>query len=83
MSKSKPVSYGNINKYTELGLNIAFYRKKKGYTQEQLAEKVGISRSHLSAIEAPNIVKPFSIELLFDLAAALQIECCKLLEFRD
>ena len=83
MSKSKPVSYDNIKKYVELGLNISFYRKKKGYTQEQLAEKVGISRSHLSAIEAPNIIKPFSIELLFDLAAALQIECCKLFEFRD
>lgn len=73
MSKSKPISYDNIDKYTELGLNISFYRKKKGYTQEELAEKIGISRSHLSSIEAPNIVKAFSIELLFDIAKALDI----------
>lgn len=83
MSKSKPISYDNIDKYTELGLNISFYRKKKGYTQEELAEKIGISRSHLSSIEAPNIVKAFSIELLFDIAKALDIEVYKLLIFRD
>ncbi|MEE1218567.1 MAG: helix-turn-helix transcriptional regulator [Ruminococcus sp.] len=83
MSKSKPISYKNINKYTEMGLNISYYRKKKGLTQEQLAEKIGISRSHLSAIEAPNIVKSFSIELLFDIANALDIEVYKLLVFRD
>ena len=83
MSKSKPISYENINKYIELGLNISFYRKRKGLTQEELAEKVGISRSHLSAIEAPNIVKSLSIGLLFDISSALQIESFKLLIFRD
>lgn len=82
MSRSMPVSYENVEKYTELGLNIAFYRKKKSLTQEQLAEKAGISRSHLSAIEAPNIVKPFSIELLFKIADALEIQPSLLLEFR-
>lgn len=82
MSRSMPISYENVEKYTELGLNIAFYRKKKSLTQEQLAEKVGISRSHLSAIEAPNIVKPFSIELLFKIADALEIQPSLLLEFR-
>ncbi len=83
MSRSIPVSYENTEKYTELGLNIAFYRKKSGMTQEQLAEKVGVSRSHLSAIEAPNIVKPFSIELLFKIASALGVEPSCLLEFRQ
>ena len=58
-------------------------RKKKGFTQEELAEKIGISRSHLSAIEAPNIVKAFSIELLFDIARVLDVEPYKLLIFRD
>lgn len=83
MSKSKPISFDNVDKFVELGLNIAFYRKKKGFTQEELAEKVGISRSHLSAIEAPNIVKAFSIELLFDIAEVLDIAPYKLLMFRD
>lgn len=83
MSRSIPVSYENAEKYTELGLNIAFYRKKRGLTQEQLSEKVGVSRSHLSAIEAPNIIKPFSIELLFNIADALDIKPSMLLEFRE
>lgn len=83
MSRSIPVSYKNAEKYTGLGLNIAFYRKKRGLTQEQLSEKVGVSRSHLSAIEAPNIIKPFSIELLFNIADALDIKPSMLLEFRE
>lgn len=39
----------NSSKYIELGYNIAYYRKHKGLTQEQLAERVGISRQHLAA----------------------------------
>ena len=49
-----------------VGLNIAFYRKKKGMTQEQLAEIVGTSRTHISNIEATKIDKTPSLELLLD-----------------
>ena len=83
MSKSRPIVHTNTEKYTQLGLNIALYRKLRGLTQEALAEKVGISRSHLSAIEAPNVVKAFSIELLFEIADALQVDSYKLLIFKD
>lgn len=83
MSKSRPIGYVNTEKYTQLGLNIAYYRKLRGMTQEQLAEKVGVSRSHLSAIEAPNVVKAFSIELLFEIAEALQVDSYKLLVFKE
>lgn len=83
MSRSKAISFDNVDKYIQLGLNIAYYRKLRGMTQEQLAEAAGISRAHLSAIEAPNIIKPFSIELLFDISNALQIECHKLFIFRE
>lgn len=41
--------------YKMLGLNIAYYRKLKGLTQLELAEKVNISRTHMSNIEAPNM----------------------------
>lgn len=41
MSNSKPVSFENKDKYVELGLNIAFYRKHAGLTQEELAERAG------------------------------------------
>ena len=73
----------NSMKYIELGYNIAYYRKHKGLTQEQLAERVGISRQHLGAIEAPNLCRPISLDLLFNLAAELEIEAYRLLVFRD
>ena len=82
MSNSKPVSFENKDKYVELGLNIAFYRKHAGLTQEELAERAGISRSHLSAIEAPNDIRPFSLEILFNIATALGVKTSSLLEFR-
>ena len=55
--------FDNRDKFIELGYNIAYYRKHAGLTQEQLAERVGISRQHLGAIEAPNLVRPISLEL--------------------
>ena len=33
------------------GTNIKYYRKKQQLTQEQLAEKLGITNKHLSTIE--------------------------------
>lgn len=74
MSKSKNVSLESIKYYEELSYNIAYYRKRAGMPQEDLAEKIDISRSHLSAIEAPNIIKPFSLEILFQIATALEVE---------
>ena len=43
-------------------------------SQEQLAEKANISRSHLSAIEAPNMVRAFSMDIFFNIADALEID---------
>jgi transcriptional regulator with XRE-family HTH domain len=34
-----------------LGANSKFYTKKQGFTQEQLADKLGITPKHLSIIE--------------------------------
>jgi len=70
------------NRYLQLGLNIAYYRKLKGLTQAQLAEISGISRTHMSNIEAPGVEKSVSLDVLFDLAEALNIEPGKLLEIR-
>ena len=75
--------FDNRDKFIELGYNIAYYRKHAGLTQEQLAERVGISRQHLGAIEAPNLVRPISLELLFNIADVLNIPSYKLLRFRD
>lgn len=83
MSRGKTISFENIDKLTEVGYNIAYFRRHAGLTQEQLAEKAGISRAHLSAIEAPNVVRSFSIETLFSIASALGIDAYKLLMVQD
>ena len=51
----------------------------QGLSQEQLAEKAKMSRSHLSSIEAPNIVRPFSLEILYNIADALNVNAGDLL----
>lgn len=81
--KNAEIPFDNSKKYIELGYNIAYYRKHSKLTQEELAEKVNISRQHLGAIEAPNIVRPVSLDLLFNIADVLGIEAYKLLQFRD
>lgn len=67
-------------RFVALGLTIASLRKIQGLPQEELAEKAEISRSHLSAIEAPNIVRSFSVEVLFNIADALHIQAGELLD---
>lgn len=37
--------------YQIIGRKIAYFRRLKGYTQEQLAEVLGISANYLSQIE--------------------------------
>ena len=46
-----------------------------------LAEELGISRQHLAAIEAPNMNRGLSLELLFNIATVLEIEPYLLLKF--
>ena len=68
--------------YLHLGLNLAYYRKLAGYTQESLAERVNISRNHISKIEATRVKSSMSLDLLFRIADALSIPPSKLLEIR-
>lgn len=76
---SKELDFTNRDRFIELGLTIAALRKMQGLSQEQLAEKAKMSRSHLSSIEAPNIVRPFSLEILYNIADALNVKAGDLL----
>ena len=67
----------------KLGLNIAYCRKYRCLTQEELAEKSGLTRDYISKIEAPDMYKSFSFKTLFRIADALDIPPHKILEFRD
>jgi len=75
----------NISKYKDefisVGLKIGYLRRQKAMTQDQLAEKAGISVGFLSQIEAPNMAVGISLATLFSLAEALEVTPSKLLEF--
>lgn len=67
--------------YKMVGLKVAYYRKVKGLTQEQLAERMGVGTSFIGQIEAVNIDKSISLETLFRISKALEVSPHKFLEF--
>lgn len=72
-----------IRQFRELGLTISYYRKLKGLTQADLAQNVGLSRTHISNIEAPQVKTSISLESLFDIADALDVPVKDLFDFRN
>ena len=62
------------NYYKIIGNNVAYYRKKKNLTQEGLALKANVSRTHISHIEADNVSKSPSLDILFRICEVLEIE---------
>lgn len=69
----KEVDYKNRDRLIQLGIAISTLRRIRGLSQEELAEKAGISRSLLSNIEAPNLAHGFSLNVFYNIADALQI----------
>lgn len=67
-------------KYKYLGLNIAYYRKERGLSQMQLAERIEISRTHMSRIETADCA--VSLDVLFDICDALNVNPSKMFDFR-
>lgn len=61
-------------RYKMIGLKIAYYRKMRGYTQGQLAGKIGISTTYLGQIERGNNGKSHSLETLLSIAVGLDID---------
>lgn len=72
---------GQTAHYKGLGLNIAFYRKLRGLSQEKLAEKVEISRTHMSRIETADCA--VSLDVVFSIADALSVEPYKLFQSKE
>lgn len=68
-------------KYRQLGLNIAFYRKQRSLSQFELAEMVDISRTHMSRIETADCA--VSLDVVFDICDALSVSPNKLFDFRE
>ena len=64
-----------------LGRNIFNARRAKGLSQNQLAERLDISREHLAKLETGK--RRISLKLLFLLPDILEISESELLDFRD
>lgn len=71
------------SEYRQLGLKIAYFRKLRGLTQEELAEQIDKSSAFIGHVEAPNINKAVSLDTLFDIAEALDVPAHKFLTFED
>ena len=67
-------------KYRQLGLNIAYYRKQRGLSQLQLAEMIDISRTHMSRIETADCA--VSLDVVFQICDVLTVSPNKLFDFR-
>lgn len=78
----KEVEFKNRDRFIELGLTIAAIRKSKGLNQTELADLAHLSRSHLSSIEAPNIVQGFGVEILFNIADVFEMNAGDLLNMK-
>lgn len=81
MGKNSDILFDNSERYRDLGCAIAYYRKRKQLTQEQVADRIGISRQHMGAIEAPNMIRAISLEVVFNIATVLEIEPYILFKF--
>ena len=72
MSKDE-ISFKNRDRFIQMGIAISSLRKMRGMSQEQLAEKAEISRSLISAIEAPGVAKSFSLDVFSILPTRLTL----------
>ena len=68
---------GEILNYYDIGQRIRRLRKAQGFSQEQLAELIGISTTHMSHIETGNT--KLSLPVLVSLAVALHASTDELL----
>ena len=69
--------------YLQVGLKIAYYRKLRGLTQEELAERIDRTPAFIGHVEAPNIKKAVSLDTLFEISSVLDVPAYKFLMFDD
>ncbi|MCI9118503.1 MAG: helix-turn-helix transcriptional regulator [Flavonifractor sp.] len=66
--------------YIGIGIRISYFRRLRGLSQEQLAERAGISPGFLSQVEAPGMAVGLSLNTLFAISEVLDVPAYKLLQ---
>ena len=66
--------------FYKIGQQIRHFRKAQGLSQEELAEKIGISTTHMSHIETGNT--KLSLSVFVDISNALNVQTDDLLDER-
>lgn len=61
-----------------IGAKVLYYRRLKGWTQKELSDASGVSRSRISDIECGK--GPYNIESILLIAQALEVEYQLLME---
>ncbi len=69
-----------VNIYEQIARNIKKYRKEVGITQAVLAERVGVSHEFIRRIESKKGAKTFSVDTIWKISLALDVEPGKLFE---
>ena len=70
------------HQYVCLGHKIAIIRVSLNMSQQELARHIGISRSYLSKLECGTGISGMSLEILFKIAQAFQINVGQLVRLR-
>lgn len=63
------------------GKNVRKYRIEKGFSQEEFADKVGLHRTYISAVERGR--RSISLDNIKKIANSLEIEIYKLFIFNE
>lgn len=68
----------NKSEHERIGLNVLVHRRRRGWTQSELAKRSGLSRSRISDIERGK--ESFTLASIIDLGNALDIDYKELLK---
>ena len=70
-----------FNLYEAIAINIMKYRKEAKITQAELSERIGVSHEFIRRIESVKGAKTFSVDTLYKISIALNINIGQLFEF--
>lgn len=70
----------NEDIYNTIRRNIKKYRKQRGLTAAELAERIGRSHDFMRQIESEKVAYNFSVDTFYRISVALEVSLDKLIE---